>query len=59
MMISIAGREIDEDDEQAEAPSATAPDSGVTKPSTVHAHRHMAFLNFAASSDPPVASPAL
>jgi hypothetical protein len=26
-----------------------APDSGVTSPSPVHAHRHMAFLNFAAS----------
>jgi hypothetical protein len=39
--------------------AATAPDSGVTRPSPVHAHRHMAFLNFAASSDPPVASPAL
>ena len=35
------------------------PDSGVTRPSPVHAHHYMAFLNLAASSDPPVASPAL
>ena len=31
----------------------------VPRASPVHAHRQMAFLNFAASSDPPVASPAL